>query len=212
MTESIFELTATVIGERLAATTLEADPSGVHLDTVDRDWPTGLRQQLTANLKPAGVLIPIIDRPAGLSVLLTRRSAALKHHAGQVSFPGGRMEPEDRDIRHTALRETHEEVGIHPDKVQVMGFLPPMPTITGFAVTPVVGLLADDLTLKIDRTEVERAFEVPLRFLLDPGNQKMSTREFAGVPVTLAEFHFDGERIWGATASMVIALRQYLII
>ncbi|MCH7854169.1 MAG: CoA pyrophosphatase, partial [Proteobacteria bacterium] len=139
-------------------------------------------------------------------------SATLKHQAGQVSFPGGRMEPEDRDIRHTALRETHEEVGIHPDKVQVIGFLPPMPTITGFAVTPVVGLLADDLMLKIDLTEVERAFEVPLRFLLDPGNQKMSTREFAGVPVTLAEFHFDGERIWGATASMVIALRQYLLI
>lgn len=212
MTESIFELAATDIAERLAATALESDPSGVHLDTLDRDWPTGLRQQLTANLKPAGVLIPIIDRPAGLSVLLTRRSAELKHHAGQVSFPGGRMEPEDQDIRHTALRETHEEVGIHPDKVQVMGFLPPMPTITGFAVTPVVGLLGDDLRLKIDPTEVERAFEVPLRFLLDPENQKMSTREFEGVQITLAEFHFDGERIWGATASMVIALRQYLII
>lgn len=212
MTKSIFELAANDIGERLAATVLEDDPSGVHLDTVDRDWPSGLRQQLTANLKPAGVLIPIIDRPTGLSVLLTRRSAALKHHAGQVSFPGGRMEPEDRDIRETALRETHEEVGIQPHKIRVQGFLPPMPTITGFAVTPVVGLLDDDLVLKVDRTEVERAFEVPLSFLLDPANQKMSTREFEGVPIALAEFHFGGERIWGATASMVIALRQYLVI
>jgi len=212
VTKSIFELAASDIGERLGATVLEDDPSGVHLDTIDREWPTGLRQQLTANLKPAGVLIPIIDRPAGLSVLLTRRAAELKHHAGQVSFPGGRMEPEDRDIRETALRETHEEVGIQADRVRVQGFLPPMPTITGFAVTPVVGLLGDDLIINIDRTEVERACEVPLQFLLDPANQKTSMREFDGVPVTLAEFHFDGERIWGATASMVIALRQYLLI
>jgi 8-oxo-dGTP pyrophosphatase MutT (NUDIX family) len=210
MSESKYDLRPKDIRERLARTALADDPSGVCFDSVDRDWPTGLRAQLTANLKPAGVLIPIIDRPAGLSVLLTRRSAELKHHAGQVSFPGGRMEPEDDDILVTALRETHEEVGIHPDLVQVSGFLPPMPTITGFAVTPVVGLLLDDLVLKIDRTEVEVAFEVPLRFLLDPANQKASSREIEGVRLSLAEFHFDGERIWGATASMVIALRQFL--
>ncbi len=211
MSTSVFELVATEIRERLAATAMEDDPGGVHLDTLARDWPTGLRQRLTANLKPAGVLIPIIDRPEGLSVLLTRRAAELKHHAGQVSFPGGRMEPTDRDIQHTALRETHEEVGIHPEKVQVLGYLPPMPTITGFAVTPIVGLLESDVTVTIDVAEVERAFEVPLGFLLNPVNQQMSEREFEGVKIPLAEFHFGGERIWGATASMVIALRQYLI-
>ncbi len=211
MSTSVFELVATEIRERLAATAMEDDPGGVHLDTLARDWPTGLRQRLTASLKPAGVLIPIIDRPEGLSVLLTRRAAELKHHAGQVSFPGGRMEPTDRDIQHTALRETHEEVGIHPEKVQVLGYLPPMPTITGFAVTPIVGLLESDVTVTIDVAEVERAFEVPLGFLLNPVNQQMSEREFEGVKIPLAEFHFGGERIWGATASMVIALRQYLI-
>jgi 8-oxo-dGTP pyrophosphatase MutT (NUDIX family) len=209
---SDFDLAATDIRERLAGTVLEDDPGGVHLDTLDRDWPTGLRQRLTANLMPAGVLIPIIDRPAGLSVLLTRRSAALKHHAGQVSFPGGRMEPADTDIRHTALRETHEEVGIHPQRVTVMGFLPTMPTITGFAVTPIVGLLGSDVTVRIDRAEVEVAFEVPLGFLLNPDNQRMSEREFEGVKIPLVEFHFGGERIWGATASMVVALRQYLVL
>lgn len=212
MTDSIFDLSAAEVIARLSDTTLEADPGGVHLATIDRDWPTGLRERLTANLMPAGVLIPIIDRAAGLSVLLTRRSAELKHHAGQVSFPGGRMEQHDEDIRHTALRETHEEVGISSDKVHVVGYLPTMPTITGFAVTPVVGLLNDDLSLQIDRTEVEKAFEVPLQFLLDPENQRMSTRDFEGVKIQLAEFHYVGERIWGATASMVVALRQYLVI
>ena len=87
-----------------------------------------------------------------------------------------------------------------------------MPTITGFAVTPVVGLLLDGLSLRIDRTEVERAFEVPLRFLLDPQNEQTNRREIEGVSLPLAEFHFGGERIWGATASMVIALRQYLLV
>jgi 8-oxo-dGTP pyrophosphatase MutT (NUDIX family) len=212
MADSQYNLDPADILERLSRTALARDPSGVSIDSVDRDWPTGLRARLTANLKPAGVLIPIIDRPDGLSVLLTRRSAELKHHAGQVSFPGGRMEPDDEDILATALRETHEEVGIHPKLVQVGGFLPPMPTITGFAVTPVVGLLLDGLSVRIDRTEVERAFEVPLRFLLDPENEQTSSREIDGVRLALAEFHFDGERIWGATASMVIALRQYLVI
>jgi 8-oxo-dGTP pyrophosphatase MutT (NUDIX family) len=212
MSDSKYDLDPADILERLSRTALANDPSGVCIDSIDRDWPTGLKARLTANLKPAGVLIPIIDRPDGLSVLLTRRSAELKHHAGQVSFPGGRMESEDADILATALRETHEEVGIHPQLVQVGGFLPPMPTITGFAVTPVVGLLLDGLSLRIDKTEVERAFEVPLRFLLDPGNEKTSSREIEGVSLPLAEFHFGGERIWGATASMVIALRQYLVL
>lgn len=212
MSRSEFDLVATEIRERLAGTVLEDDPGGVHLDTLAREWPTGLRQRLTANLKPAGVLIPIIDRPDGLSVLLTRRSAKLKHHAGQVSFPGGRMEPTDRDIRHTALRETEEEVGIQPHKIQVMGYLPPMPTTTGFAVTPIVGLLDSDVAVSIELAEVERAFEVPLCFLLNPQNQQMSEREFEGVMMPLVEFHFGGERIWGTTASMVIELRKYLIV
>jgi len=212
VTDSRFALTRADIVARLSKTALEDDPGGVHLATIDRDWPTGLQQRLTANLMPAGVLIPIIDRPDGLAILLTRRSADLKHHAGQVSFPGGRMEPQDQDIRQTALRETDEEVGIHPDQVQVIGYLPTMPTITGFAVTPVVGLLGDDVTLEVDPNEVERAFEVPLQFLMDPNNQHLSMREFEGVKMQLAEFHYEGEKIWGATASMVIALRQFLVI
>lgn len=170
-----------------------------------------MQKRLAAGLKPAGVLIPIMERAAELSVLLTQRSADLKHHAGQVSFPGGRMEEHDEDVRHTALRETHEEVGIEPGQVSVIGYLDSMPTITGYAVTPVVGLVRDSAQLAIDHTEVEYVFEVPLEFLLDVRNETPIEREFEGRRVTMMELHYEGERIWGATAMMLQSLRNSLL-
>jgi 8-oxo-dGTP pyrophosphatase MutT (NUDIX family) len=166
---------------------------------------------LLQSLRPAGVLVPIMDRPDGLSVLLTQRAAALTHHAGQISFPGGRMEPHDRDLCETALRETEEEVGISPRHVSVIGYLRSMPTMTGFAVTPVVGLVKDTAELIIDRTEVEHAFEVPLEFLLDERNDRRGEREFRGRKLPMVEMHFEGRRIWGATAYMLVTLREFLI-
>ena len=136
-------VTATDLRRRLAGTVLPNDPRAVVFPEGSETWPVSLQEQLAAKLKLAGVLVPVIERPnAGLSLLLTQRSAELKLHAGQVSFPGGRMEDHDADIAQTALRETEEEVGIAQHKVDVIGFLEPMPTITGFAVTPVVGLLS----------------------------------------------------------------------
>jgi 8-oxo-dGTP pyrophosphatase MutT (NUDIX family) len=173
-------------------------------------WPDELRQQLTTTLTPAGVLIPVMERAASLSVLLTQRSAELKHHAGQISFPGGRMEQHDQDVAATALRETHEEVGIEPRHVSIIGYLGAMPTITGFAVTPVVGLVNDIAELVIDRTEVEFAFEVPLEFLLDEANEKRVERQFYGSAIPMLEFHYEGQRIWGATAQMLFMLRKKL--
>jgi 8-oxo-dGTP pyrophosphatase MutT (NUDIX family) len=164
---------------------------------------------LSDRLVPAAVLIPIVDRPDDLSVLLTRRSAKLKHHTGQVSFPGGRMEARDADIVETALRETYEELGIHPHQVEVAGFLSPIPTLTGYAVTPVVGLLANETQLTLDRTEVESAFEVPLGYLLDPASQQHGSGNVDRVAFPM-EFHFAGQRIWGVTASILIALRDAL--
>lgn len=161
-------------------------------------------------LTPAGVLIPVMQRASTLSLLLTKRSAALKSHAGQVSFPGGRMEEHDPDVAATALRETHEEVGIEPRQVAVIGYLEPMPTITGYAVTPVIGLVQGPAQLVIDRTEVEYAFEVPLEFLLDERNDQRVERDFQGRTIPMVEFHYEGQRIWGATAQMVLLLRQYL--
>jgi len=203
--------TADRVRRRFAGTALPADP----LDVIDypgsEHWPESLQQQLAGTLTPAGVLIPIFDRPdEGLSVLLTQRSAELKHHAGQISFPGGRMEPDDVDIAATALRESQEEVGIAGDAVSVVGFLQPMPTITGYAVTPVVGLVDAAVTVEVDRTEVEFSFEVPLHFLLDGGNRRIVQRDLHGKSFPMAEFQYEGHRIWGATAMMIIQFIKIL--
>jgi len=174
-------------------------------------WPEPMREQLSGSLKPAGVLIPIFERGTDLSVLLTQRSAELKHHAGQVSFPGGRMEEDDQSVEVTALRETQEEVGIEARHISVLGYLQTMPTITGYAVTPVVGMVSADAELAIDPTEVEYTFEVPLSFLLDKSNDVRAEWDTHDRKVPMVEFHWQDERIWGATAFMIIALRKIIL-
>ncbi len=204
-------LTAALLQERLAGTRAPDDPFDVVMPAGSERWPELVRERVARTLRPAGVLVPVIERLDGLSVLLTQRSAELKHHAGQVSFPGGRMEAHDADVVQAALRETHEEVGIPPQAIAVVGYLPPMPTVTGYAVTAVVGLVSDDIPLRIDRTEVEYAFEVPLAFLLDARNERALEREYRGRRIPTVEFHYGGERIWGATAHILVELRKLLI-
>lgn len=194
----------------LTATRLPGNPLLTTLPEEVGQWPEELRLRVTHNLTAAGVLIPIIERADSLSVLFTRRSAHLRYHAGQVSFPGGRMEPGDTDVLATALRETREEVGIDPCHVRIAGFLPPLPTVSGYAVTPVVGLVSGDTPHIADPAEVERIFEVPLAYLLDPQNQQRSVREVMGVQVPVCEFRYADERIWGATASILLRLRTAL--
>ena len=196
---------------RFAATKMPADPLDVVMPPGLSRWPHALQQKLDVPLKPAGVLVPLMQRPEGLSVLLTQRASHLTHHAGQVSFPGGRMEPHDIDVRAAALRETHEEVGIEPQNVDVIGYLRSMPTITGFAVTPIIGLVVREVGLVIDQTEVDYAFEVPLKHLLDESNDRYVEREYDGQTFSLVEFHYNGERIWGATAYMLLAFRKVLL-
>ena len=120
------------------------------------------------------------------------------------------MELEDGDIAVTALRETAEEVGIGSEHVTVVGYLPAMPTITGYAVTPIVGLVAAAAVPQIDRTEVEFAFEVPLSFLIEPGNRRIVQRDLHGMTVPMVEFHYEQHRIWGATAMMIIEFIKVL--
>ena len=204
------ELTAAWLEERLAGTRAPEDPLDVVMPAGSERWPEFVRDGISRTLRPAGVLIPVFERLAGLSVLLTRRSADLKHHAGQVSFPGGRLEAHDRDVVQAALRETHEEVGIPPHSVSIIGYLPPMPTVTGYAITPVVGLVPDEVSVQIDPTEVEYAFEVPLTFLLDRRNERALEREYRGRRIPTAEFHYAEARIWGATAHILIELRKTL--
>ena len=205
------DITISLLRERLAGTSAPDDPTDVVMPAGSERWPRFIRERILQALQPAGVLIPVLERPGQLSILLTQRSAELKHHAGQVSFPGGRMEDADKDVVHTALRETHEEVGIPPEAITVIGYLDPMPTVTGYAVTPVVGVVSADTPLQLDRTEVEYAFEVPLPFLLDERNQRASEREYQGRTIPTTEFHYESERIWGATAHMLIELRKIVL-
>jgi len=209
MPQHLPNITASEIRQRFAGTAMPEDPLDVVIPPPR--WPVALQRKLTSDLMAAAVLIPIITREASLSVLLTERSPDLKHHAGQISFPGGRMDAADRDIRATALRETQEEVGIDPANVEIIGYLDPNPTVTGYAVTPVVALVELQQELIIDPLEVKSVFEVPLPFLLDEGNQKSAEREFEGIMVPIAEFNFGQYRIWGATASMLIQFRKFLV-
>ena len=157
----------------------------------------------------AAVLVPFIAREE-LTVLFTQRTAHLKSHAGQVSFPGGRVEPGDASAEFTALREAGEEIGLAAERVEILGRLPDYRTRTGFRVTPVIGLVAPPLVLKPDAREVAEVFEVPLAFLLDPRNRQRRTREFQGATVGYYVFEFEDRVIWGATAGMLVNLYRML--
>jgi 8-oxo-dGTP pyrophosphatase MutT (NUDIX family) len=197
-------ITVEHLRQRLAATCKPDNPLDVVTPRGAYRWPEGMLDKIAATLKPAGVLIPVRMYGNGLSVLLTQRSAALKHHAGQVSFPGGSMEEADDDVVSTALRETREEIGIGEDDVSIIGYLETMPTVSGFAVSPAVGLIDGKIDLTIDKTEVEYVFEVPLEFLLDDDNHRMVQREWQGLSFSMVEFHYAEQRIWGATAQMLL--------
>lgn len=162
-----------------------------------------------AALTPASVLVPIVAHEE-LSVVFTQRTSHLKRHSGQISFPGGRAEPEDPTPEFTALREAEEEIGLARDRVELLARLPEYCTRTGFCVTPVVGLLAPPLLLAPDRREVEEVFEVPLGFLLDPRNHERHTREYQGQRVGYYVIQYGERHIWGATAGMIVNLYRML--
>ncbi len=161
-------------------------------------------------LTPAAVLFPIVDREGTYTVLLTQRTAHLRDHAGQISFPGGRVEVEDVSPVHTALRETEEEIGLSSDCVEILGFLPEYRTGTGFRVTPVVGLLHPPLEIKPDPFEVAEVFEVPLDFLLDPANHQQHSMHYRGAMRQYFAMPYGDYFIWGATAGMIRSLSARL--
>ena len=170
----------------------------------------GLRPEGEPRVIPAAVLVPLIDRPGGMTVLLTRRTAHLKSHAGQVSFPGGRAEADDATPEDTALRETEEEIGLARRHVRVLGRLGVRETGTGYRVAPVVGLIDPPLRLAPDPAEVAEVFEVPLSVVLDRTNYRFETRVQRGAARRFYALPYDGFHIWGLTARLLINLAEVL--
>jgi 8-oxo-dGTP pyrophosphatase MutT (NUDIX family) len=159
--------------------------------------------------RPAAVLVPVVRRPA-LTVLLTQRSPELKNHAGQISFPGGRVDPADRSPLDCALREAWEEIGLSADHVEPLGYLDSYRTGTGFQIVPVVAFIEPGLTLTLDAREVSDAFEVPLQFLMDPANHQKLSREWRGRMRSSYAMPYGERFIWGATAGMLRNMQQRL--
>jgi 8-oxo-dGTP pyrophosphatase MutT (NUDIX family) len=201
-----------VVPERLTAASLRARFAQ------PPDWQPEIRTDgrlfnLDQPPRPAAVLVPVVVRETGLHVLLTERTAHLNDHAGQISFPGGRVEAADRDPIAAALRESFEEIGLAPAAVEVIGTLPEYVTATSYRVTPVIGLIERPPDLAIDAFEVAEAFEVPLSFLMNPANHERRGVELAGLRRTFYAMPYTATRryfIWGATAAMLRNLYHFL--
>ena len=175
----------------------------------DHDLNPGMQPQ--DNLTPAAVLVPLVDRPSGLTVLLTQRTAHLNDHAGQISFPGGRVEPDDPSHQAAALREAEEEVGLPPSHVEVIGTLDYYIVRSGYRVTPVVGFVNTPFEVKPDPFEVAEVFEVPLSFVINTDNHVMESRTDQGVERTFYVLPYENRYIWGATAGMLVNLTDVLV-
>ena len=186
--------------ERLAGPPPPPDPRDLHNIPV----PEGVR------VTEAAVMVPIVCRPPALYVLLTQRTPHLLDHAGQISFPGGRVEPEDRDRDETALRETEEEIGLPRGRVSVIGRLPTYEIPTGFRITPVVGWIEPPFELKPDPFEVASVFEVPFDHFLDPERYLRREYRFRGRHRHYLAIPYEGRYIWGVTAAMLHSFARML--
>ncbi len=163
-------------------------------------------------LRKAAVLIPCVDRPEGLSVILTKRASHLKNHPGQISFPGGKFEFFDHSLADTAIREAHEEIGLHPSQVNIFGQLPELTTISRFNVTPFIAFVDDGYQSKIDKNEVDYIFEVPASYLFNPDNLYSKKMQIKGSAHRIFAINYQRHFIWGVTAQIIQALQSQLSI
>ena len=166
---------------------------------------TGPRQ-----LRDAAVLIPVVDHGPEASVILTKRAEKLTSHSGQVAFPGGRIDPTDVSPEAAALREAEEEIGLDPDHVEIIGRIPDYVSGSGYRIAPVLSIVRPGFTLSINEHEVDAAFEVPLRFLMDPANHAQNSREFNKRVWVYYDMPYGGQRIWGVTAGIIRTLYERL--
>ena len=162
----------------------------------------------TSPRRPAAVLVPLVERPGGHTVLLTRRADHLHDHPGQVCFPGGRLDDTDRGPIDAALRETSEEIGLRREYIEIAGVLDGYETVTGYGVTPVVAFIRPGFALALDAFEVAEAFEVPLAFFLDEASRRIHSGTRNGRRRYFYAFEYEGRNIWGATAGMLVNLQQ----
>lgn len=162
-------------------------------------------------LREAAVLVPLVERPEGLTMMLTQRTDHLDHHPGQISFPGGHIEEDDASPEDAALREAEEEVGLERTQVEIIGRLDQYVTRTGFSITPIVGLVHPEYSISPDEFEVADVFEVPLAFLLDASNHRRDSRVYKGTKREFYAMPFGDYYIWGATAGMIRNLYDVLI-
>ena len=190
------------------------------LDPLDRVAPSA-RTRSDRDLNPdwsetpvewraAAVLAPIVMRPEGWTMLFTQRAEETPAHPGQISFPGGRVQAEDASPVETALRETHEEIGLARDLITPLGAWDAYETGTGFRITPIVGLVTPDFSLTLDPREVAGVFEAPLSFLFDPANHERREGVWRGVTRAYYAMPYENRFIWGATAGMILALWERL--
>ncbi len=181
------------------------------IETITGDHTVAGMERMERPLTPAAVLVPLVERPAGYTVLLTQRTAHLEHHAGQISFPGGRAEAEDEGPVATALREAEEEIGLQRRHVvEIAGFLDLYETVTGFLVTPVVGFVTPPFELTLDAFEVAEAFDVPLDFVLDPNHHERRSMLYKGQQRSYYVIPYEDRFIWGATAAMLVHFARRL--
>jgi 8-oxo-dGTP pyrophosphatase MutT (NUDIX family) len=176
----------------------------------DAPGPPPLDSAALARARPAAVLLPIVDRPGGLSVLLTLRASDLRAHSGQVAFPGGKIDAGETP-REAALREAHEEIGLEERFVEPLGWLDPYFTGTGFRVAPLVALVEPLFALKVNKLEVAEVFETPFVFLMDAANHRLKEREWQGRRRKYYAMPHEGRYIWGATAGILRNLYEKLV-
>lgn len=161
-------------------------------------------------LKKAAVLVPLVKRRNGLNIILTERALHLRHHPGQVSFPGGKQEQFDQSLQHTALRETEEEIGILPEQVTVLGTLTNLATVSGFVISPYIGFVDSDHSLAIDAKEVRSVFEVPLEYLLNRKNFYREPLSANSKGHYIYCIPYQNRLIWGATAQLLFNLQAHV--